>query len=157
TYGAVERVADHLPAPPAFTPRQRLWRIIAKRAVLAGGAVERGIAFDGNDRPGIMMASAIRSYLNRFAVIPGRRAAIFTNNHDGWRTAEELRHAGIEIAAVIDSRPTAPPTPRPPARVIAGGEVIATRGGKALRAITVRVNGRSERIAVDTLAVSGGY
>ena len=84
TYGALERVADHLPVPPPHVPRQRLWRIVAKRAVLAAGASERGIVFGGNDRPGVMLASAMRSYVNRFAVAPGNRVAIFTNNDEGW-------------------------------------------------------------------------
>ena len=73
TYGALERVADHLPEPPAHVPRQRLWRIVAKRAVLAAGATERGIVFGGNDRPGVMLASAMRAYVNRFAVGAGQR------------------------------------------------------------------------------------
>ena len=61
TYGALERVADHLPVPPPHVPRQRLWRIVAKRAVLAAGATERPLVFGGNDRPGVMLASAMRS------------------------------------------------------------------------------------------------
>ena len=109
TYGAVERVSDHLPEPPPYQPRQRLWRIVAKRAVLAGGAIERPIVFAGNDRPGMMMASAVRGYVNRFAVMPGRRIALFTNNDDGWRTAKTLTACGIELAAVIDARPELPP------------------------------------------------
>ena len=91
TYGALERVNDHLPAPPAHQPRQRLWRIVAKRAVLAAGAIERPIVFGGNDRPGVMLAGAVRTYLNRYGVAPGRRAVVFTNNDDGWRTAERSR------------------------------------------------------------------
>ena len=105
TFGALERVADHLPVPPPYQPRQRLWRIVAKRAILAGGAIERPLVFPGNDRPGVMMASAVRSYLNRYAVRPGERVVLFTNNDDGWRTAKALRKCGIEIAALVDSRP----------------------------------------------------
>jgi methylglutamate dehydrogenase subunit C len=157
-YGALERVADHLPVPPEFAPRQRMWRIIAKRAVLAAGAVERGIVFGSNDRPGIMMASAMRTYLNRFAVSPGRRVAIFTNNNDGWRTAEDLTRAGVEVAALIDSRSATPNAAHPaPARVIVGGEVISTSGRSSLRSVTVRKNGKTETIRVDALGVSGGY
>ena len=62
-YAALERVADHLPEPPPHQPRQRLWKIVARRAVLAAGAVERPIGFGGNDRPGVMQASAVRAYL----------------------------------------------------------------------------------------------
>jgi methylglutamate dehydrogenase subunit C len=157
TYGAIERVADHLPVPPAHHPRQRLWKIVAKRAVVAAGATERPIVFGGNDRPGIMLASAMRTYVNRFAVAPGRRVAVFTSTDDGWRTAADLAQAGIRVAVVIDSRPV--PSLKAPAgtRVMRGGAVIATKGRTALRAITVRTADRTEEIAVDALAVSGGW
>src|SRR5437868_9293729 len=78
TYGAIERVHDHVDVPPAHAPRQRVWRIVAKRAVLAAGALERPLVFGGNDRPGVMLAGAVRAYLNRFAVAPGRRLVVFT-------------------------------------------------------------------------------
>ena len=70
TYGAAQRVADDVPVPAEHQPRQRSWHIVAKRAVLASGAIERGIAFAGNDLPGVMLGSAVRSYLNRFGVTP---------------------------------------------------------------------------------------
>ena len=87
-YGAVERVSDHCITPDAGKPRQILWRIYTKRTVLAAGAIERPIAFENNDRPGIMLASAMRTYANRFAVAADQRVAIFTNNDDGHRTAQ---------------------------------------------------------------------
>jgi len=89
-YGAVERVADHLPVPPPFTPRQRLWKIVARETILAAGAVERPIVFGGNDTPGVMLASAMRTYVNRFAAAPGRRVAVFTTSDDAWRTPSTL-------------------------------------------------------------------
>ena len=61
TYAALERVNDHVATPPAHEPRQRLWRIVAKRAVLCAGAIERPIVFGDNDRPGVMLAGAVRS------------------------------------------------------------------------------------------------
>ena len=160
TYGAVESVSDHMPVPPRHQPRQRLWRIVAKRAVLAAGALERGIVFGGNDRPGIMLASAMRTYANRFAVAPGRRVAVFTNNDDGWRTATDLAAEGIEVAAVVDSRPHTPAHVSDEidgARIILGGEVVSTSGGASLRSITVRSASGAETIAVDALGVSGGW
>ncbi|MEQ8584877.1 MAG: sarcosine oxidase subunit alpha family protein [Thalassobaculaceae bacterium] len=103
--GAVERVADHMPVPPDHVPRQRLWHIRARRVVLATGAIERHIAFPDNDRPGVMLASAVRSYINRFAVRPGRRAVVVANNDDGYRTALDLAAAGVEVMRVVDTRP----------------------------------------------------
>ncbi|MFT4962350.1 MAG: NADPH-dependent 2,4-dienoyl-CoA reductase/sulfur reductase-like enzyme, partial [Paracoccaceae bacterium] len=107
-YGAVERVSDHLATPDPGKPRQILWRIYTKRTMLCAGAIERPIAFENNDRPGIMMCSAVRSYANRFGVVANRSVAIFTNNDDGHRTAVDLMAKGVKICAVVDVRPDAP-------------------------------------------------
>src|SRR5205807_9101259 len=135
TYGALERVADHLPVAPPHVPRQRLWRIIAKHAVLAAGATERSIVFGGNDRPGVMLASGMRASVNRFAVAPGRKVAIFASDDEGWASAADLMRAGIPVAAIIDGRRDARGLPEltKNVRVIAGGEVIATAGTRSLR------------------------
>src|SRR5690606_16739422 len=102
--GAVERVADHLSVPPPHVARQRLWHIRPKRVIVAAGAIERPLVFGGNDRPGVMLAGAVRSYLNRFAVAPGRRAVVVANNDDGYRTALDLQTAGVDVAQVLDTR-----------------------------------------------------
>ncbi len=102
--GAVERVADHLPVPPAHVARQRLWRIRPRRLIVAAGAIERPLVFGGNDRPGVMLAGAVRSYLNRFAVTPGKRAVVVANNDDGYRTALDLSACGVDVALVLDTR-----------------------------------------------------
>jgi methylglutamate dehydrogenase subunit C len=160
TFGALERVADHLPMPPPYEPRQRFWRIVAKHAILAGGAIERPVVFPGNDRPGVMMASAVRSYLSRYAVRPGERVALFTNNDDGWRTARALRKSGTEIAVLVDSRPDAPADLKaqcPDVRVITDARVTATKGSPLLREIAVTTRRSTERIAADALSISGGW
>ena len=82
-FGAVERVADHKAVPSPHEPRQRYWRILAGRAVMATGAEERPIVFGGNDRPGVMLASAVRTYVNRYAAAPGATGVVFTNNDFG--------------------------------------------------------------------------
>jgi heterotetrameric sarcosine oxidase alpha subunit len=160
-YGAVERVADHLPVPPPFTPRQRLWKIVARETILAAGAVERPIVFGGNDTPGVMLASAMRTYVNRFAAAPGRRVAVFTTSDDGWRTAFDLGNAGVSVACVVDVRTKVAPEVVSLAgdiRVFLGGRVIDARGGHTLKSIAVldAMDNRST-IAVDALAVSGGW
>jgi methylglutamate dehydrogenase subunit C len=159
-YGALERVADHLQQPPPHEPRQRLWRIMARRAILASGAIERPLVFPGNDRPGVMMAAAVRSYLSRFAVRPGSRVALFTNNDDGWRTAGALRKRDIDIAAIIDSRPevsTHLQRQCPNARIITDAHVSGTKAGPLLDAIAIAARGGVEWIEADTLAISGGW
>jgi heterotetrameric sarcosine oxidase alpha subunit len=160
-YGAIERVSDHLAVPAAFMPRQRLWKIVARQCVLAAGAQERPLVFSGNDRPGIMLASAIRTYLNRFAVAPGQRIAIFTTGDDGWRTAHDLHSAGVAVAAVIDARSDVPAEVRQlaaDAPQFIGAHVTDTSGYRRLNAITiVDGSGRTHTIAADTLAVAGGW
>ncbi|MEM7520262.1 MAG: 2Fe-2S iron-sulfur cluster-binding protein, partial [Pseudomonadota bacterium] len=125
-YGAVERVSDHLAEPAPGKPRQILWRIYTKRAILAAGATERTIAFHKNDRPGIMLASAMRSYANRWAVTAAQDVAIFTNNDDGHRTARDLADKGVNVTAVVDVRGDAPSSNH--YEVIAGGQITNTQG-----------------------------
>jgi methylglutamate dehydrogenase subunit C len=160
-YGAVERVADHVPVPPAFTARQRLWKIVARETILAAGAVERGIVFGGNDRPGVMLASAMRTYVNRFAAAPGRHIAVFTASDDGWRTAFDLGKAGVTVACVVDTRTKIAPEVvalAGDAPVFLGGRVTDARGGRALKSIAVMdATANRSTIAVDALAVSGGF
>ena len=155
-YGAVERVSDHLPSPDTGKPRQILWRIYAQRALLCAGAIERPIAFANNDRPGIMTASALRTYVNRWAASPAETVAVFTNNDDGHRTAADLLAAGVKLAAVIDTRTDAPSLPG--VEVLAGAQVTDSAGRLGLKSVTVRLaNGQSRRLNVGALGVSGGW
>ena len=101
-FGCVERVSDHLPVPDHDEPRQRLWRVQAKTAVLAAGAEERPIVFSGNDRPGVMQASAVRAYANRYGIAAGRSVVVFTNNDSGYRTGRDLAFAGVNVIAVLE-------------------------------------------------------
>src|SRR5882757_2929169 len=121
SYAALERVSDHLAVPPPHHPRQRLWKIVAKRTVIATGSHERIVAFGGNDRPGLMQASAIRTYTNRFAAAPGKNISIFTTTDNGWRTVADLVRAGVGVAAVVDPRPYVN------ARLIAAAETVDVR------------------------------
>ena len=154
-YGALQRVSHHLGDPGAHVPLETFWRITAQRVILAGGAIERPIAFPNNDRPGVMMASAVRSYANRFAVAPGQSISVFTNNDDGHRTAMDLSAHGIKIAAVIDTRADAVAHGDYP--VSAGAQVVNTKGRLGLKAIRVKTASGEHDIATDCLAVSGGW
>ncbi|MCY3880227.1 MAG: sarcosine oxidase subunit alpha family protein [Rhodobacteraceae bacterium] len=152
-FGAVERKTDHL-AESAGKPRQILWRIYAQRSLVCTGATERAIAFGGNDRPNVMLAGAARGFLNRFGVAAGRRIAVFTNNDSGWRTAADFAKAGLDVAAIIDTRET--PRVSGPGDVtnLLGRRVVATSGRKSIRSITLS---DGLRLSVDCLAVSGGW
>lgn len=154
-YGAVERITDHLAVPQADKPRQILWRIYTKRTVLAAGAIERPIAFENNDRPGIMLGSAIRTYANRYAATPDQRIAIFTNNDEGHRTAKDLLAKGVKIAAVVDVRPDAP---RSMDYEVLHGEVIDTKGRLGLTFVDLKLaDGSLRTLECGALGVSGGW
>ncbi|HUA22859.1 MAG TPA: 2Fe-2S iron-sulfur cluster-binding protein, partial [Steroidobacteraceae bacterium] len=163
TYGAVERVADHLPVPAAHQVRQRLWKIVARRTVLAAGALERPIVFGGNDRPGVMLASGVRTYLNRFRVTPGHQTAVFTTCDDGWKTAFDLVDAHVEVPVVVDARKEIPAAlenqaKRRGLRIMLGAQVVDAHGTRGVSRIDVRDgHGRTTRIAADLLAVAGGW
>lgn len=155
-YGAVERNADHLTAPEAGKPRQTSWRIYSKRALVATGAIERPIGFENNDRPGVMLAGATRAYVNRYAASPARSVVIFANSDEAHQTARDLIAKGIEVPAVVDIRPDAPALEG--AEVLAGAQIVGTKGRLGLTSVTVRLaNGQTRVIACGALAMSGGW
>ena len=149
---------------------ERLWRVRAKQVVLAGGAIERPLVFTDNDRPGVMLAGAMRAYVNRYAVKPGTRAVIFTNNDDAYRSALDLHAVGIKVAAVIDLRDD-PDGELPEAvrakgiEVLDGWAVTAVKGSRHVKAVDIRrigsqgsdVTGEARTIPCDVLGSSGGW
>ena len=166
---AAQNRTDHLltPAAPGVS-RQRIWHIRAAQVILAPGAHERPLVFENNDRPGIMLASAVRSYLNRYAVAPGSRVVISTTNDSAYALAADLRAAGIRVEAVVDARPqlseTAAAAAAAGTRVLIGSAVANTTGEERLRGVTVRsinddgeLTSGVEQLACDLLAVSGGW
>jgi len=103
---AVERRTNHLgAAAPTHLARERVWRIRARRVVLATGAHERSLAFADNDRPGVMLAGSARTYAHRYGVVPGRDAVVFTTNDSAYAAALDLAAAGVAVAAIVDTRP----------------------------------------------------
>jgi len=156
TFGALERVGLHLARPPMDLPQECFWRIVAKRAIMATGAHERPIAFPNNDRPGVMMAGAVRAYLNRYGVAPGQTVAVFGNNDDAHRTVRDLKAAGVKVSALIDVREEA--TAPDGATLHAGAQVVDTVGRKGLREVVIADrSGQITRIPCDCLALSGGW
>ncbi|MCK2219849.1 2Fe-2S iron-sulfur cluster-binding protein [Actinomadura sp. ATCC 31491] len=132
---------------------ERLWHLRARRVVLATGAHERPVAFPGNDRPGVMLASAARTYANRYGVRPGRRAVVFACADSGYEAARDLMAAGVEVLAVVDPRPSE--LPLDGVEVLAGQVVTGTDGDAEGVLSGVRAGGR--RFACDLLAVAGGW
>ncbi len=138
----------------------RSWRIRAGRVVQATGAIERALVFPGNDRPGVMLASAVQAYVNRYAVAPGRRIAVFTNNDSAYAVASDLLAAGVEIAAVIDSRKAICADARAQVRncrVLTGSVVTGVRGRRGVTAVKVHDGCSVTWVKCGLLAHSGGW
>ncbi|MFI2041182.1 sarcosine oxidase subunit alpha family protein [Streptomyces bottropensis] len=162
---AVERRTNHLGASaPAHVSRERVWRIRARRVVLATGAHERSLAFADNDRPGVMLAASARTHALRHGVLPGRRAVVFTTNDSAYAAALDLAAAGVDIAAIVDTRPEPGQWARRAREagfeVLAGHAVTGTEGDARLTAVSVAPYGESEgqrRFDADLLLVSGGW
>jgi sarcosine oxidase subunit alpha len=169
----LERRTDHLDGPAApGVSRQRIWHLRARRVVLATGARQRPLVFENNDRPGVMLAGAVRAYLNRYAVVPGARAVIATTDDSAYQVALELLAAGVPVAALIDSREQPPPVQRQllgaaGVEVIAGAVVCGTSaapGTGRVSAVQVRtlsaagvLGDEARELDADLLAVSGGW
>ncbi|MGQ4365122.1 sarcosine oxidase subunit delta family protein [Streptomyces sp. SAS_272] len=162
---AVERRTHHLGADaPAHVSRERVWRIRARRVVLATGAHERSLAFADNDRPGVMLAASARTHLHRHGVLPGRRAVVFTTNDSAYAAALDLHAAGVTVSAIVDTRPDAGEWAERARtagiEVLTGHAVVGTEGESRLSAVTVAPYGEvvgQREFAADLLLVSGGW
>jgi sarcosine oxidase subunit alpha len=160
---AIEKIADHLAEPPPFTARQKMWRIYPRQLIIAAGSLERPIAFADNDRPGVMLAGAVRTYLKRFAVRPGQSAVVFASHDGAALTIEALAAAGVTIAAVVDPRgenqsALGAAAKKAGAPFFADSAVIAARGtADGVTAAEIEGNGRTLSVDCDFIAMSGGW
>ncbi|WP_112235636.1 sarcosine oxidase subunit alpha family protein [Kocuria sp. BT304] len=170
---ALQRRTDHLTRDPGpGVSRQRVWHVRAAQVVLATGAHERPLVFADNDRPGIMLAGAVRTYLNRYGVTAGHRAVVTTTNDSAYDLVADLVAAGVEVAAVVDSRPDLTDTAQRVARetgvaVRTGSAVCGTEGsaedGRVSAVLVTALDaadqpvGEPERVEADLLAVAGGW
>jgi sarcosine oxidase subunit alpha len=162
--GLNERVTEHLAKPDKKLPRERLWQVRAKRVIIATGAIERHMVFANNDRPGIMLASAARTFLNHFGVAVGKKVGVYTANDSAYEAAFDLKRAGITIAAIVDSREQPGEAVLAEARslgieVMAGHAVVDTGGKLRVSSMSVARNGggSARKIAIDALLMSAGW
>jgi len=138
--------------------RERIWKVRAKQVVVAAGAIEQPLVFADNDRPGVMLAAAARTYVHRYAVRPGTRAVVVTNNTSAYAAAADLARAGIAVAAIVDTR-AAPAAAAGGIEVLAGHAIVGVKGVKQVRAVVVapRAGGAEQQIACDLVCMSGGW
>ena len=164
----LERRTDHMPPDQAPAFRERLWRVRAKRVVLATGAHERPLVFANNDLPGVMLAGAVSTYVRRYAVLPGRNAVVFTNNDAGYDAAMALKQAGATVR-VVDARTAPSGTLSQRARstgidILSGHVLTEAHGGKRVTHVSVqaldthdKLAGAPRALGCDLIAMSGGF
>ncbi|WP_152048416.1 sarcosine oxidase subunit alpha [Aureimonas psammosilenae] len=166
--GLCQRLTDHRADVPAGATRERMWKVRAARVILAQGAIEKPLVFAGNDRPGVMLAGAARSYLNRYGVKVGTRAAVVTSHDSAWAAAFDLARSGTIVPILVDTRRKVAEHLLMEARslgieTLIGGTVTDTKG--RLRVSKVRVNpvdgsgrvGAGRWVDCDALLMSGGW
>lgn len=161
TAGLLERVTDHLTNPAAHQPRQRFWTVRASATILATGALERSVAFDNNDRPGVMTVNAARAYLNRYGVLPGQRIVVATNNDSAYATASDLAEAGAQVV-LVDARENAGMPAPDGVTVKTGLAPLQAVGGAALNSVKLARRGGTDWQSAgtevcDLILVSGGW
>ena len=171
TLAALERVANHLgPQADKARPRERFWRIHAGRVILATGAHERPLVFPNNDRPGIMLASAVREYTHRYGLVLGERIVFYANNDSAWHTALDMADAGVNVAVIIDIRRVVTAELQRRATLAGielklGYAMVDTKGRRAVSKLVLRslsadgarLTGAKETVFCDLLAMSGGW
>ena len=160
-----ERLTDH--KPTLAGPRHRLWRVRAGHVIAATGAIERPLAFAGNDIPGVMLASAVRDYAVNYGVSVGDRTVVVTNNDNAYLTAIAMAHAGLDVPAVIDARVLPKDSELMTQakalgiRVLMGHGIAHVNGGKRVTGVAICSQAGEgavlEEIACDAVAVSGGW
>ena len=152
-----ERLAEPGQVPPNGVA-QRMWHVRADEVILATGSIERPVAFAHNDAPGVMLSQAVRTYVSRFGVLPGKRVVIATNNDDGYATADAVAKAGGEIVAILDAR--AAGAGGAPSRFTVHHDAVpvSIKGTRHhCSSVTARVGGATRSWDIDLLAVSGGF
>ncbi|MCI5076195.1 2Fe-2S iron-sulfur cluster-binding protein [Oricola sp.] len=170
TFAALERIADHKAKPATGEARHRHWVIRAGHVVLATGALERAMVFPGNDRPGVMLASAALRFARSYGVLIGRRIVVFANNDSAYETAAILHRLGAEIPAIIDPRPVVGDwaqslADEAGAKTLPAHAIVGSGGDPELDSVlmqpfnleTGKLSGPKRGFACDTLLVSGGW
>lgn len=159
-----ERITEHVSVPDIDHPRERLWQVRAGEVVLAQGGIERPLVFPGNDKPGVMLAGAAQTYLNKYGVAVGHKIGVFTACDTAYAAAFDLYEAGCDIAAIIDHRdnvnqPLLDQAKELGIRVIAGASVAKIEGRLRISAMRVKRHNheKQEHFKIDALIMSAGW
>lgn len=158
--GLSQRLTDHLSQTPSGRPRERLWQVRAREVVIATGAIERPLVFPDNDRPGIMLADAARIYLQHYGVAVGSKVVIVAAHDNGYRTAHEMKAAGIDVVAIADIRhqsAAANDAREAGFHVLQDARIDGTEGRLRVKSIAITVDGKRTRQGCDAVLMAGGF
>ena len=168
---ARENLTDHLSIEQRKNKiRQRLLKIRAKKVITATGSIERPLIFDNNDRPGILLSSAIKKYADYYGVACGENIIILTNNDSAYETALSLIEKGINIKTIIDNREEVDSkliyeVEKNKVKIYKGFTVTDTAGYKRINKVSImqlsrdgqKVLGSKIDLSCDCLGISGGW
>ncbi len=167
---ALEKVTDHLgPRGGGDAPRQRFWKIRAKQVVITAGSIERPLVFADNDRPGVMLANAVGTYVNRYGVLPGKDIVVFTNNDSAYQVALDAAAAGATVTTVDTRKQVSSDLKsrleQNNIRLFEGHAISAVQGSKGIQSVRVMelsedgesLQGQAWEIDCTCVASSGGW
>ena len=168
---ARENLTDHLPVEQRTNKtRHKLLKIRAKKVISATGSLERPLIFDNNDRPGILLSSAIKRYTDLYGVVCGEKNIFLTNNDSAYETAISLIQKGINVEAIIDNREEVDSkllyeVEKNNVKILKGFTVTNTFGYKKINKISImklskdgqQVVGSKINLSCDCLGISGGW
>ncbi|MFD2052064.1 2Fe-2S iron-sulfur cluster-binding protein [Mesorhizobium calcicola] len=159
--GLLERHSSRSADPRRGEARQTLALLRAKSIVYCTGSIERPLTFANNDRPGIMLASAARTYLNRYGVLAGKKVLVAADNDSAYSAAFDLAAAGAKVT-IADSR--SEPAHQLLEQARRGGVAVRAKstiakalGGQSVRAVMLFEPSGRHTLECDLLAVSGGW
>lgn len=159
-----ERVTDHIPNAKVGQVREVMHRIHAGKVILAQGAIERPLVFNGNDRPGVMLASAAQSYMGRYGVAVGKEIVAFTSHDSAYVSVFDLADSNIRVGAIVDARADVSKdllaTAQDKGIDVHLGSVISKTSGKT-RINSAEIyspgSGATTTVKCDALLISGGW
>ncbi len=162
--GLAERITDHIPNITPGVSREKLHRIRAGKVILAQGAIERPLVFNGNDRPGVMLASAAQTFQSRYGVAVGNAAILFTSHDSGYAAVFDLADANIRIPIVVDVRDEIPKDIRAQAKqrgieIASGASISKTHGSTRINGVEIYSpsTGAKRKVNCDALLMCGGW
>jgi thioredoxin reductase len=149
-----------------LTDGTKSWICSFDALILATGARDLVLGFEGVDQPGVMGARALDALLTRYDAFDGKRVTILGSTDLAAETALKLLDRGLEVAALVEVLPTPQASPENLDALARCGVAIHT-GTTILKAetdatgvvaaiVSVAGQGGTQRLACDTICLAVG-